>query len=403
LHHLDALRAFAMLLGIVLHTALGFVPGLWFIEDPTASWRGPFDEVFFFVHGFRMPLFFLLSGFFSAMLLQRRGLWGLVKHRLRRVGLPLLVAVVTILPAVGVGILVGQAWANDAAPAGTAEVQAVEAAPPGLDGFRILDSDRDIRDNRSFRFAHLWFLWYLLWMLAGLAVAAGAVSVVQRVIQIPPLAGTISLWALPLLTLLPSLLMGDPVRGFGPDTPEGFWPLPRLLAYYGSFFAFGILLFGRTDRRGRPLHDAIGRPWRILLPGALVLFPFALWLTFSASGAWWPAVAAAQVAFTWLMVFGLVGLGQHILSGERFWVRFVSDAAYWIYLAHLPLVFLAQGLVAGWPLPAGVKFTVICLGVAGVLLVTYRWGVRYTVVGRLLNGPRTRDADRAMRERLHTA
>jgi len=41
------------------------------------------------IHGFRMPLFFLLSGFFTAMLWQSRGLQRLWRHRLNRLGLPL--------------------------------------------------------------------------------------------------------------------------------------------------------------------------------------------------------------------------------------------------------------------------------------------------------------------------
>ena len=46
-----------------------------------------------------MPLFFVMSGFFSAMLLHRRGRGSLVKHRFRRVFLPLLLGMVTVVPA----------------------------------------------------------------------------------------------------------------------------------------------------------------------------------------------------------------------------------------------------------------------------------------------------------------
>src|SRR5262249_21183009 len=42
--------------------------------------------------------FFVMSGFFSAMLLHRRGRGALVKHRFQRVFLPLLVGLFTIVP-----------------------------------------------------------------------------------------------------------------------------------------------------------------------------------------------------------------------------------------------------------------------------------------------------------------
>jgi len=70
-HDLDALRAFAMLLGILLHGALAFMPFPWVVQDtqktPVAG------LIVAVIHGFRMPLFFLMSGFFTAMLRQKRG------------------------------------------------------------------------------------------------------------------------------------------------------------------------------------------------------------------------------------------------------------------------------------------------------------------------------------------
>ena len=97
-HDLDALRAFAMFLGVVLHAALFLMPIDWPGVAEEASFDFPYDEMVHAIHGFRMPIFFLLSGFFTAMLWQRRGLRSLVNHRLKRVGLPLLIGAFTIIP-----------------------------------------------------------------------------------------------------------------------------------------------------------------------------------------------------------------------------------------------------------------------------------------------------------------
>jgi hypothetical protein len=94
---LDALRAVAMLLGIVLHASMSFIPSFWVVADRRQN--PGFGIVFSAIHGFRMPLFFVMSGFFSVMLLHRRGRWSLVKHRFFRVFLPLLLGMVTIVPA----------------------------------------------------------------------------------------------------------------------------------------------------------------------------------------------------------------------------------------------------------------------------------------------------------------
>lgn len=96
-HDLDALRATAMLLGIALHASLAYVPGIpWPVQDAhPAPWLG---LLFLAIHGFRMPLFFLLSGFFTAMLWQRRGAAAMLAQRYRRVFVPLVLASVTLLP-----------------------------------------------------------------------------------------------------------------------------------------------------------------------------------------------------------------------------------------------------------------------------------------------------------------
>ncbi len=94
---LDALRAVAMLLGIVLHASMSFIPSFWIVTDRQVN--PAFGVVFTAIHGFRMPLFFVMSGFFGAMLLRHRGRVALVKHRFFRVLLPLLLGMVTIVPA----------------------------------------------------------------------------------------------------------------------------------------------------------------------------------------------------------------------------------------------------------------------------------------------------------------
>ena len=97
-HDLDALRGFAMLLGIALHASLAFFPAFWAVQDSKVDQDGLYDEFFHAVHGFRMPLFFLLSGFFTTMVWRRRGLVSLVRQRVTRVFIPLAIGAVTIVP-----------------------------------------------------------------------------------------------------------------------------------------------------------------------------------------------------------------------------------------------------------------------------------------------------------------
>ena len=140
-YDLDALRAMAMFLGIVLHASVFILPEmepLWPIHDAAAEGDPTYKLVIETIHGFRMPVFFLLSGFFTALLWQRRSLRALMTQRLRRVGIPLAVGCFTVIP-LSIWIL---AYASG--------FQEPYNFPLWLLPLVWL-----------FGLAHLWFLWYL--------------------------------------------------------------------------------------------------------------------------------------------------------------------------------------------------------------------------------------------------
>src|SRR5258706_3003636 len=97
---LDALRGGMMMLGIVLHSAELYLaappPQIPFPSDRNSSLVC--DVLFHLIHDFRMPTFFVLAGFFSALLVEKRGLRETYKNRAARVLAPLAAALVTILP-----------------------------------------------------------------------------------------------------------------------------------------------------------------------------------------------------------------------------------------------------------------------------------------------------------------
>jgi peptidoglycan/LPS O-acetylase OafA/YrhL len=95
-----------------------------------------------------------------------------------------------------------------------------------------------------------------------------------------------------------------------------------------------------------------------------------------------------QPAYAWAMSLGLIGLFSRLCSRPSARVSWLADASYWMYLVHPPLVMTAQMVVRSWAMPAGLKFLVVLAMVMPVLIVSYRYGVRFTAIGSLLNGPR---------------
>ena len=340
-----------MLLGIVLHTALFFMPDAWSeanaSEGYPAEVSGIYSLLFFAIHGFRMPVFFMLSGFFTALLWKRRGLRQLAIQRLKRVGLPLAIGAFTVIPVTTFSFL----WA-------------FEFKEASIFWWPLIWLST---------LSHLWFLWLLLWLCAGfiLAVKLGM-----------KFSNPIIWWLAIPITFLLQLLMSEPV--FGPDTSDGLIPNPVVFAYYVPFFVFGAFLYQRNIQ--------VNEWWTLALLPALtgVLFG-GLHLLYEVDEDWTkPLADVLQVAFAWLICFGLIGLFRLIASRERFWVRYLSDASYWLYLWHLPLIVVAFELLAPWRISIHLKFVLIIVSVTAILLVVYHFGVRYTPIGAVLNGKRTR-------------
>jgi peptidoglycan/LPS O-acetylase OafA/YrhL len=153
------------------------------------------------------------------------------------------------------------------------------------------------------------------------------------------------------------------------------------LFYYLVFFGFGALYFDANDVQGR-----LGRWWWLALPvGLLVAFPLGL-LGVGGRG----LSATLQVVYAWSVIVGLMGLFRVLLRSENRAIRYMSDASYWLYLTHLPLIVFAQATVRTWHWSALSKFLLISAVTVAVLLVTYQLFVRYTWIGLMLNGRRSR-------------
>ena len=75
-------------------------------------------------------------------------------------------------------------------------------------------------------------------------------------------------------------------------------------------------------------------------------------------------------------------------------MRYMSDASYWIYLWHFAVVMALIGLTDSWGVPPMLRFTAVCIATVAVLLVPYQLCVRYTAIGTILNGRRTRSDER---------
>lgn len=377
LHALDNLRATLMWLGIVLHVAVihleGPSPLPWHDDRSTPV----ADLLMAFIHAFRMPVFFILAGFFVALLVQRRGTRAMVRNRLQRLALPFAVFWPPIYVACGLLALLF--------------LHRMERGTWGLDR-SLLPQGTSVPQGPSTM--HLWFLWMLLWF-SLLTVP------VQWLLQRLPAALPRALsrgfgrlgqapWGFMVLAL-PLAWVGS-LYGDGLVRPSGHF-LPPLTewAHNGLFYVFGIAL----HQHQRTLFPLYLRRWPVYAVAGLVCFMATgvLYDLLARPGVaamahlpFW--IALAYNACSWLWSFTLIGLFLAHLQRLHSWLAYLADSSYWVYLVHMPLTIGIGALLFGLPLPALAKMLVNVIATTALCLASYHLCVRFTPISSLLNGKR---------------
>jgi len=381
-HGLDALRGGMMMLGIVLHAAMLY------LADPPATMPIPtdrgaspaFDVVFAFIHAFRMPLFFVLAGFFAALLVEKRGVAGTLRNRAARILGPLAAGIVTILPVTALLFLDFML----AARFGTRELLPDHAAMGAL---REEIEARGVPTGRP-ALLHLWFLYYLCFFYLLLPLLR---MLARRIPPGPPRDG--GLLASPALVIPLSLCTAATLWPFhGGQVHEGFIyfrPHPPSLLYYGSFFVLGYLLHARPGL----LHVPARRPLAWAVSAAAL---FALSLEASAhdraAAGGEPLRHLLAVVLngfcTWALIYAFLGITQKHFDRVSPWIQYVSQSSYWVFLVHMPLVLLAGWWLAPYALPGLVKFVLVCGFTAAVAFASFHYAVQRTWVSQFLHGRR---------------
>lgn len=394
-HSLDAVRAFALLLGVVFHAAESFeeeAHTYWAIGDNSSSLI--LDVFRHASHSFRLELFFLIAGFFAALLLAKRGLIPFIRNRLSRILVPLIVGWAILFP------LLVFIWLSGAAKSGNWSVVGIpedmrHLSPAALTvGFFA-----SLTFIRRFDLTHLWFLHQLLAIYAVVLIARllvfGAPGGGRRLLR--ALDGAfgkvvVSPWCAPafMALSLPPLYMQ---AGWSVDTPkESLIPDPATTLLYGLIFIVGWMFY----RRPELLEKLAGR-WKVhLAVGMALTLPTRFAVSYlDGLGLYEQYRVAIRIGhfamyglMMWSFMLGFLGLFVRYRNGEsRAW-RYIADSSYWVYLVHLPLVVSLQVWVALWPLHWAPKFLLINLIAFPILYLSYHILVRSTFIGKQLNGRR---------------
>ena len=371
IHALDAWRATLLLLGVVLHSVSELLS-----EMPEGTLKVVYLRLNDFIHTFRMPAFFVLSGFFSAMLLETRGAKAFLWNRCQRIVLPFLVFV----PLTGLTLSVLHIARDHILLYQKSSLLSAVVAPNYSDGWWLANLN------------HLWFLWHLILIIILFSVLWPMMSQVFGLARVRravimslehPL-GLLMVWG------STAVLFGFTYRWDSLPTDTDWVPQHDLLLFYTGCFLIGAFVYlSRIDL------DAFRKHWRfyVMVGVSCAIARYfdshhGRTLPWSGNGMRFEGYVITQALSCVSLTAGSLGLFLHSAPDKSVGWRYLSDSSYWVYIVHLPLVLHLTWICLLFPIPltaypvAGLLLTLI------VSYASYEFLVRTTWLGKLLNGRR---------------
>ncbi|SOE17510.1 glucan biosynthesis protein C [Hoeflea halophila] len=363
LHHWDFSRALFLMLGIPFHAAVIYsLSHEWSVASPDKSQA--LTHLADFLHSFRMPGFFLLAGLFSMMLVDRQGAWPWLRGRLIRLGLPLLSAILLIVPF--------QILVQQLALAVKGTVPASEV--PGLIAAQLSQFGEPW-------ISHLWFLWVLIAYCMALALLQALSSGTlrarleafvdwvadNRILSLAAFAALCELAARAQeIVAAASPYYGNAVINYN---------------LYVVYFGFGALVYASPR-----LNELLRKPGPMAALAGVVLVTFSQAPHTDLIDHTLKVMAAI---FGALLIVGYISsLAHRHFNRPDARVRKLVGASFTIYLFHHPVIYVLATLFLMVDLPPVVEFTIIA-HFAGLISYAVHLAIsRSAVLTLVFNGVR---------------
>ena len=346
---LAAARGVLMLLGIVVHTGS-------FVSSFQPASGSPLDNsvliLTMLVHNFRIPAFFAVAGLFAAMLIDHRGLRGFWQQRMRRLFWPLVASAVTVIPIT---------------------LASFDVRTPQ----KLMDAG----------FVHMWFVYDLLifsaatilfyWLFHKTALGQRKHELLKTFARRWFANPIILLLAAAVTDLLPAYFSFE--SGSFEDT-SSVVPNIYLLIFYGIFFSLGLISYSIWQT----IASKLRKFWWIYLALGLAAFLTYSNLIFSNTGQSWLKIF--YTLSTWMLSAGFIAFFVRFANKPNRFFAYFSEASYWIYIVHLPIVLAALNLLAKWQVPFFWSFVISTFFTFGISTLSYHWLVKDTIIGKFLAG-----------------
>ena len=360
----DALRTVAMWLGIVLHAIIVYK------TIPEANWphdsnnaKPVFDWLYDLIHLFRMPLFFLVAGFFARLVLVRSGISSFLSQRFKRIVIPFVIGIILLAPLTLYPFHFYSLY----------NVQNYNFNEAVYKSF--------IQCLNWNGMVHLWFLYYLiifytitipLYLFVRM-IGLNSNRFLKRKTKLSSLL--VFLFSTSVLFLI--------ILSFEKSTPPVYTGIKITLmhiVYYGFFYWTGWLLQINMQSISKLFKNGV-----MLFFTGLLISIFTFLYPPEQSLLLYSFLNAVE---TTCLIAGIIGLFIKYFNAENQTWRYLSDASYWVYLIHMFIVATTQVILINTGLVGWLRLPVVLFTAFSLSLLSYHYFVRFTIIGDYLHGKR---------------
>ena len=340
------MRAVMLFLLIVLHSGVSFIVievDTWFYYD--SSNHILFDGVLGFIHAIRIPSFFIVSGYLIEQMLHNRSKRKVLSKRFRRIFIPLMIVVFTLCPIVN-GLFA-----------------LLNGFPNGFSFSTMFPRGEYI--HFLFNTSYVWFLYYLflynifhvlLYKLKALPFIVN-INIVWRICAL-------------LLVISGVLILYEKEALYG---DYGLIPAMYSLGGYFLFYLFGVSIRLQNDDLLKIRSFA---PHFLFIGATCISVYFILKYRemLNPSHTFQLPIAIVYTLSSVFLALSFIGFTLSFYTKQNKWVKYISDASYFIYLIHFPILLCFLWLLSSVNLNPFLKFLLIlCPTLALCLLMNRLW------------------------------
>jgi glucan biosynthesis protein C len=362
-YYIDWLRILLILSVFFFHIGMIFNSWDWHVKnDITAGYKSILWYLMVFLGRWRMPLLILISGAGTCFALGKRSSWQYLGERFKRLFIPLLVGVFTLVP---VQVYIEKSSQFDSL---------LSFYPHMFEG---------IYPSGNFSWHHLWFIAYLF--VIALMVSPflgflrgekfGRFKAKLGIIVSKPLGANIF--------LIPLVISQAILRPFFPETTHGLVDDWAAVSYYLIFFLSGFTLLS-----SRSMVESVRKQKNLFAIESVIVTVMLFTVPYMMPDEFWGNMAwdILEAFVGWSCGLTAIGYAKQYLTFDNKFRKLANEAIYPFYLLHQPVIVVMGYIVVKWDISILSKVILITTSSLSVTVVIYWFIIRPFNILRIIFG-----------------